>query len=548
MFALLVAEKNGTKKRLEFEKGDISIGRVQGNDVVLPKGNVSKRHARIAFQSGHYVVIDAESTNGTYVNGRKITAPLTIKHGDRIYIGDFVIQLELDEVNELLAPDTHETDHPEPIKHVELTPIEPQDPAEFSDQISDAKTSTRPPPRNPFRLDQEPDSNAELFVDQKAFAAVESSDVDQLGPLATLMARLAERFNVHDIEPSAMRDHARWTRAQSAIEETLVAMKRDGSLGEVEDVTELASAALHEAVGLGPLDELLSNEALKEVLVSGTDRISADTGNGIEDLALRISSQSMLHTVTQRLAAQTGRRLARQTIFQGVLPFGPMVTIIQSPLAVGGPVIEIRSRRIRSLRELAADGLMTTDMADLLLLAIQSDKNIVVAGPQGAGVTTILSALATELKDRGRVMTIEAIPDLAIDRTRVVSLSCADTERTLGEVIRDAARLRADRLVIDDITAEDWDRAIAAVASRAPGHLLGVHTTGSGGALAQMMSANEMSASILHLIVRMRRTPQGSRVVQIAEVQKAEGGSAKAVLLYRFENDRFEQLADASFA
>src|SRR6266853_1613667 len=79
MFAIVVNEKGGEQKRLEFDKPEVTIGRVQGNDIILPKGNVSKRHSRIVLKDGKFIIVDLKSTNGTYVNGRKITSPLVIE-------------------------------------------------------------------------------------------------------------------------------------------------------------------------------------------------------------------------------------------------------------------------------------------------------------------------------------------------------------------------------------------------------------------------------------------------------------------------------------
>src|SRR5690349_9199502 len=94
MFAIVVNEKGGEQKRLEFDKPEVTIGRVQGNDIILPKGNVSKRHSRIVLKDGKFIIVDLKSTNGTYVNGRKITSPLVIKSTDKIYIGDFILAVE----------------------------------------------------------------------------------------------------------------------------------------------------------------------------------------------------------------------------------------------------------------------------------------------------------------------------------------------------------------------------------------------------------------------------------------------------------------------
>src|SRR5882757_10766804 len=94
MIKLTITEKGGEPKVMSFEKDEISIGRVTGNDIVLPKGNVSKRHSRIVSRDGSVEVSDLKSTNGTYVNGRKIADPVAVTPSDKIYVGDFMIVLD----------------------------------------------------------------------------------------------------------------------------------------------------------------------------------------------------------------------------------------------------------------------------------------------------------------------------------------------------------------------------------------------------------------------------------------------------------------------
>src|SRR4051794_41266274 len=96
MIKLTITEKGGEPKALSFDKDEISIGRVTGNDIVLPKGNVSKRHSKIVIRDGLLEVSDLKSTNGTYVNGRKIAEPMGVTTSDKIYVGDFMIILEGD--------------------------------------------------------------------------------------------------------------------------------------------------------------------------------------------------------------------------------------------------------------------------------------------------------------------------------------------------------------------------------------------------------------------------------------------------------------------
>ena len=94
MFQVTINEKGGQGRHENFDKAEITIGRVQGNDIILPKGNISKRHSRIVLKDGKFIIVDLKSTNGTYVNGKKITAPQVVKSSDKIYIGDFTLQLE----------------------------------------------------------------------------------------------------------------------------------------------------------------------------------------------------------------------------------------------------------------------------------------------------------------------------------------------------------------------------------------------------------------------------------------------------------------------
>ncbi|WP_158542325.1 ATPase, T2SS/T4P/T4SS family [Lujinxingia litoralis] len=94
MFSVTISEKGGQQSRLDFDKSEITIGRMKGNDIVLPKGNVSKQHTRIVLRDSAFFIVDLKSTNGTYVNGRKVTSEQPVSDVDKIYIGDFILQLE----------------------------------------------------------------------------------------------------------------------------------------------------------------------------------------------------------------------------------------------------------------------------------------------------------------------------------------------------------------------------------------------------------------------------------------------------------------------
>ena len=121
MFTIVIQEKGGEQRRMVFSKAEITIGRVQGNDIVLPKGNVSKRHARIVLKDSKFIIVDLKSTNGTYVNGRKITSPLVVKDSDKIYIGDFIVG-----VDEAASGDAADGGSDSVTAHLQLVSIKPR--------------------------------------------------------------------------------------------------------------------------------------------------------------------------------------------------------------------------------------------------------------------------------------------------------------------------------------------------------------------------------------------------------------------------------------
>src|SRR4051812_38224064 len=128
MFTINIQEKGGEQRRMVFNKPEVTIGRVQGNDIVLPKGNVSKRHARIVLKDGKFIIVDLKSTNGTYVNGRKITSPLVVKDSDKIYIGDFIVGV--DEAASSDSEAVSESTAPPPDRAVATPDVRPPRPTE----------------------------------------------------------------------------------------------------------------------------------------------------------------------------------------------------------------------------------------------------------------------------------------------------------------------------------------------------------------------------------------------------------------------------------
>ena len=541
MYAVVITDEGGVRRRLDFSKAELTVGRVQGNDIVLPKRNVSKQHARLTLKDDQAVVTDLDSTNGTWVNGRKITSPHPLKHGDKIYIADFILTVEPandDAVTRSSAPALSE---PPPLPTKTSMPAHGVMPQKSAMPMRRPSMVRRPRTTGSRLLEDDvlptslPPSIENRATDAPAAPRKTQAPIPTGDPLSALLARLAERIDIEVTDPGAMKSQERWSAMRAAIAETFLAMQNEGSVEADVDMRAVAHVALHEAVGLGALDDVLSDDSVRGIVVNGPEHVFVDKGEGLEAAKLEFSSPSALLRVARRLAAQTGQTLGDRPVLHGRLSFGPRVTILQSPLVARGPVIELRMGGAKRLEELADAGWMTRDAATLLAKAVAECRNIVVAGPHGSGVTEVMSALARELPETEGTVAIEAVPNLEIDRDRVVSLTGAGSDLSLADAIAHGARLQAEHLIVNDLSGADTFAALSAVLGREPGHLLGVHcwsqtnaveglllSAGCGGA--DRACVAQLIGSAIDLVVATQRGAEGPRVTGIFEIQGHEAG------------------------
>ncbi|HSN83625.1 MAG TPA: ATPase, T2SS/T4P/T4SS family [Polyangiales bacterium] len=535
MYAVVITDEGGVRRRLDFSKPELTVGRVQGNDIVLAKRNVSKQHAKLTLKDNQAIVVDLNSTNGTWVNGRKITSPYPLKQGDKIYIADFILTVE---------PANDGTERPSSVPRVSEPPALPRQqpmPAASSRPVRQPvdvrrAASLGAPPRSEDARATSLPPRIERRETGKAPPPAKTETAIPVGdPLRALLARLAERIDIENTDAAAMKNQERWSAMRAAIAETFLQMQTEGAVNPDADMRHIAHVALHEAMGLGALDDVLSDESVRTVVVHGAEHVFVDRGEGLAATSLKFSSMAALQRIARRLAAQSGQTLRAQTVLHGRLAFGPKLTILQSPLVMHGPVIELRMGKAKSLSDLAEDGWMSNDAVTHLTKAVAECRNIVVVGPHGSGVSEVMSALVHELPETENAVAIEAVPDLDIDRERVVSLTSAEAGISLSEAIEHGTRLQCERLVISDLGGADIMTALAAVVGREPGHLLGLRCWSSKDAIEGILLAAgcggadraclaQLVGSAVDLVVAVQRRPEGQRVTAILEVQGSEGG------------------------
>ena len=598
MFTVVITEKGGAQRRMEFDKSEVTIGRVQGNDIILPKGNVSKRHSRIVLKDNRFIVVDLKSTNGTYVNGRKITSPLVVKPGDKIYIGDFIMTVEdgpsadgyagdvaaasqapMSPERMRRATDQGEPAHSGPFGGSAAPPPLPShgDSAGFGQGRDEARGLSSPaggqrvmspppqapPPsgptdyavsaapvpssspgagsapsqRSPFSAPV-PSGPPPLGRSESAGLGGPTVPPSRVGPpprgldsaLRQLMPLVAQRFDVAEPNSAALRNQDRWNDAHNVVRDAVQQIDAGNVDREV-----LIQAAVREAVGLGPLEDLLSDDSVREIVVEGPHRVVADFGSGLQPVDGVFSSADGVVIVARRLLAQAGDYLdGSRAIHQAALPYGPHVTVVLPPVAVRGPVIEVRRMGHGfKLDDLKSRGMLDGAISDVLIAAVEKRRNILVAGPGNSGVTTLIGAMASAVDKVERVVTVESVPDLVIEGPQVLSLGTGNPGSgfSLSAVVEQASRMRADRMVVDDVRGADAFDVLTTIASRASGNFIGIHSAPGQRAeeaihgLVRLAGRGDRSAiqllldSAAHLVVQLDRDIDGVRRVQrVAEI------------------------------
>lgn len=578
MFTVVITEKGGAQRKLEFTEAEVTIGRVQGNDIVLPKGNVSKRHSRIVLKDGRFIVVDLKSTNGTYVNGRKITSPLVVKEGDKIYIGDFILTLEGDAEGDgsevplmrapsKMAPPPDEGATPSapappppdaslaapPAPRISSVPPEPG--ASVTGAEAPMKKSAPPPPKKSFPPAREAKTRIGLADPPDPLEPVRSSkpppvmrteapasmppvlgggSTSSVPPemrddLNSLMQRLGSELDVEPTEASAeLSDtgQAR-TKALQAVEAVISKLQREGVVSPSVDTRKLAEAALTEAAGLGPLASLLADPDARHIVIERHDVVRVDHGSGLEPQETRFSSPQALLQTARRLCARAGAS-ADDGIAELSLPEGGHALVMWPPAVTADPVISIRRRPARPamFEDLGADGVIDADQARAVTEALKAKRNVLIVGPSDSGVDVLLGAALATCPDDERVAVVERHPEVAIGDRAAVCLSWGrDPLRVLDHLEHFAPK----RLVLHGLMADTGNRVMHLLASRRDGSLCSMQARSAQAAFDELQShSNGVSVT--------------EAVQLVAECERTDGGRARLIAVYETEDGGLKAL------
>jgi pilus assembly protein CpaF len=302
-----------------------------------------------------------------------------------------------------------------------------------------------------------------------------------------------------------------------------------------EDVAEITDAVMARAVGLGPLEPLLTDPAVTDVMVNGGGQVWIEQAGRLVVTGLVLPETTVLHLI-ERVVAPLGLHVDRVSpVVDARLADGSRVHAIVRPLAVDGPCLTIRRFAARPIRldDIAGGGLVA-----FLAWAVVARTNIIVSGGAGAGKTTLLNALGAFIPDSERVVTIEDAAELRLPGAHVVRLEARPTnaegvgEVRIRDLVRAALRMRPDRIVVGEVRSGEALDMLQAMNTGHEGSLSTCHANGPADALRRietmvLMSevalphavVREQVASALDLVVQVGRMPGGRRaIVEVAEV------------------------------
>ena len=319
----------------------------------------------------------------------------------------------------------------------------------------------------------------------------------------------------------------------------------------------------HEMLGLGPLEPLLQDPAISDILVNGPDQIYAERGGCLSLENRKFEDAAHLTRTIERMVSRVGRRIDESSpMVDARLADGSRVNVIIPPLALDGPMLSIR--RFGAV-PLTLDGLihagsLTQEMADRLQHYVQARLNILISGGTGSGKTTLLNVLSGFIAPRERLITIEDAAELRLRQSHVVRLETRPAnlegqgEITARQLVRNALRMRPDRLIVGEVRGAEAVDMLQAMNTGHDGSLTTLHANSPADALVRLenmvalghggLSETNIRAQIssaLHVIVQTARLPDGSRkITAIAELCGRRGAGFRIRPQFRFVTQGYD--------
>ncbi len=590
-FSVILTEKGGATQRLDFESEEITIGRVDENDICLPKGNISKKHTKIVVKDGKIIVLDLKSTNGTYVNGKKLAGPQVIAPTDKVYIGDFILNIEPPDLEQDLPqadeqPELHQDEEPTDQPHyagpdatrregypeedplAEEVPLEDGPEPEAVEPAEEGRVPLSPVRKAPAASPRpapiaaapakSPLAGAKAAAAKPVLKAVpagkaaaafssvtppkrraaSSASEEYALTLNLVHDRLIEALDLRRLDLDALGSEELWKKTENTIHAIVTKMDSTGELDAHLDREELVQDVLNEALGLGPLEIYLADESVSEIMVNSPTEVYVERAGKLMRVDKAFSSAQAVLGVIERIVAPLGRHIDESSpLVDARLADGSRVNAIIPPLALKGPCLTIRKfkRDLLTSGNLIDFGTLTPQMAEFLDTCVKVRRNIVISGGTGSGKTTLLNILSGYIPERERIVTIEDAAELQLPQDHVVALESRPSniegkgQITIRDLVRNSLRMRPDRIVIGECRGGEALDMLQAMNTGHDGSLTTLHANSTRDALSRLETMVLMSG--MDLPVRAIREQIANAVNLIIQQTRFADGTRKVTAI-----------------
>ena len=531
----------------------IILGREPNCDLRLESSDVSRKHARITVGAEGFIVEDL-SANGTIVPGGAILRREMAQYplGQFVLIGPFVVV-----VGDAGAPAPARTPRRAGLRVVEApppppSPIRPRNAPQVPTPLPTAR-----PTAAAAALRHAPPTAANVVVEIPRQKPLDLKNSEELLALRKKVhAELLKNLDFAKIDPMKP-DPSLRPRVLTALKRIvsqenapiLAAVDRDLFIGEL----------LEEALGLGPLEPLLADPSVTEIMVVDPATIYVERGGLLQLTTTRFTDEERVRAVIERIVTPLGRRIDEsQPLVDARLPDGSRVNAIIRPLALRGSCITIRRfpKKRLTVDDFVQLGSLTPRIAKFLERAVVAKKNILISGGTGSGKTTLLNVLSGAIPSTERIVTIEDAAELQLHQPHVVSLETKHANMegkgafTIRDLVKNALRMRPDRIVVGECRGGEALDMLQAMNTGHDGSLTTIHANSPVEALSRLetlvlmagvdlpsKAIREQIARSIHVIVQQTRIADGTRkITQVAEIDELDpDGRFEVRTIFEFE-------------
>ena len=498
----LTTLEGGCREVRPLGEGTWMIGRGASCKIHFESPSVSERHAILTVRGDSVILEDLNSANGTYVNGELLERAVALDGSMVVQIGECMLRVSSDESS---AEEDGSCEAEEEVF---------EDSHEAAPQADEAKD-------DPFR-------------------ELRRSVQEQI------QNELLKRMDMKQLTLQGVDKDGLEATARTKIRQIIAEVVANGRMPQEIDSTRLEEDVFNEAMRLGPLEELLADESVSEIMVNGPHKVYIERKGKLVLSDCQFTDDASVLAVIERIVAPLGRRIDEsQPYVDARLADGSRVNAIIAPLALSGPTITIRkfSKSALTPEDFIRFGTWTHNAAEFMKLCVILRKNIIVAGGTGSGKTTLLNLLSGYIPSNERIVTVEDAAELRLQQPHVVRLEARPPNIegkgavTIRDLVKNCLRMRPDRIIVGECRSGEALDMLQAMNTGHDGSLTTVHANSPRDVISRletmvMMSGMELPskaireqiASAVDIIIHESRLSDGSRkVVAITEVTGLEG-------------------------